>query len=474
MTDTFAFQDFAVLVRNTEVIGEFTAAFEAVNIPYVVNRGRGFYKSRQVLDLAHLLRVIANPLDEISLAVVLRSPLVGATDEDLLRLKMTSGSLAGGLSVCEGHAVLTPFRDRLGEWRARREYVTFDRLLAAAIDDCAYPLSPNVDKFLGQARAAAAHMSLDEFVAELALVREEDPREADAPPEDTSDTVKIMTVHSAKGLEFPVVVVAAMHKGVDSNAPVIGFSRHVGLGARWRNPATGRDKADIYLHALSEELKQREEAEASRLLYVAMTRAEKHLLLSLSHTDRKPSRWDKAVMEAFDIHPDTFASLETYSWPGNLRQLENVMQRPLVNVGGRARGVQHDAARAVRDHPRFQRGGHRGAVGNEAAITLDVDHHRVELGAPEEVEDALADALVGHAVVGEVGRPDGMRRQRHRGLALVERHPALQIAWQLHEYGVVHAHQADGEVPVRIRTADHRPGVHHRPQRAPAAAEQRT
>ena len=72
-------------------------------------------------------------------------------------------------------------------------------------------------------------MSLDEFVVELALVREENPREPDAPPEDSSNAVKIMTVHSAKGLEFPVVFVAAMHKGVDTGVPVVAFSRHLRL-----------------------------------------------------------------------------------------------------------------------------------------------------------------------------------------------------------------------------------------------------
>jgi ATP-dependent helicase/nuclease subunit A len=83
----FAMRDFAVLVRNTEVIPEFTAAFDEAGIPYVVNRGKGFYETREVNDLAHLLRVIANPRDEISLAAVLRSPLVGASDEALLGLK---------------------------------------------------------------------------------------------------------------------------------------------------------------------------------------------------------------------------------------------------------------------------------------------------------------------------------------------------------------------------------------------------
>src|SRR5262249_21336516 len=156
--------------------------------------------------------------------------------------------------------------------------------------------APNIDKFLAQTRDAAARMSLDEYVEELALVRGDDPREPDAPPEDSANAVKIMTVHSAKGLEFPVVFVAAMQKGVDTKTPPIAFSRHFGLGARWRNPATGKDKSDLFLHALSDERKRREMEEAHRLLYVAMTRAEKHLVLSYSATNRRPAHWDKIVI----------------------------------------------------------------------------------------------------------------------------------------------------------------------------------
>ena len=126
---------------------------------------------------------------------------------------------------------LSRFRDRLREWRIRREHVTFDRLLLAAMDDCGYQPEngsrgeANIDKFLAQARDAAARMSLDEFVDELALVRDSNPREPDAPPEDSANAVKVMTVHSAKGLEFPVVFVAALHKGIETNPPVVAFSR---------------------------------------------------------------------------------------------------------------------------------------------------------------------------------------------------------------------------------------------------------
>ncbi|HMC62420.1 MAG TPA: UvrD-helicase domain-containing protein, partial [Candidatus Solibacter sp.] len=199
--NSFDFKDVAVLVRNTEVISDFTDAFDAAGIPYLVNRGKGFYEAREVNDLTHLLRVIANPRDEIGLAVVLRSPLVEASDEALLRLKNNGDNMGQSLwhmesfaaeLTADDHLKLSRFANRLREWRIRREYVSFDRLLLAAIDDCGYrPESgergaANVDKFLAQARDAASRMSLDEFVEELSLVRDSNPREPDAPPEDSA------------------------------------------------------------------------------------------------------------------------------------------------------------------------------------------------------------------------------------------------------------------------------------------------
>jgi ATP-dependent helicase/nuclease subunit A len=197
-------------------------------------------------------------------------------------------------------AKLTRIRELLSGWRERREYVTFDRLLLEAMDDCGYPATANVDKFLAQVRAASPRMSLDTFVEELAQVRESNPREPDAPPEDSVNAVQVMTVHSAKGLEYPVVFVASIHKGVDSHPPVVAFSPGVGLGARWRNPAFREDKDDLYMHHLRAAWKTREAEESDRLLYVAMTRAEELLVLSYSG---KPANWSKTVIAK--LQPDT-------------------------------------------------------------------------------------------------------------------------------------------------------------------------
>ena len=394
-----SFRDVAVLVRNTEVIPAFTAAFDAAGVPYVVNQGRGFYESREVVDLMHLLRAIANPRDEISLAAVLRSPLVGASDEDILELRTKDGNIGAALGQSPP---LARFRERLHGWRIRREHVTFDRLLLEAVDEFGYPASGNVDKFLAQAREAAGRMSLDEFVPELELVREENPREPDAPPEDSTDAVKVMTVHSAKGLEFPIVFLAALHKGIDNDVPVVAFSRTFGLGARWRMPDARRDKDDLWQHCIREERKRREAEEASRLLYVAMTRAEEHLVLSFS--GKRPANWAAVVTRRLGI-----ADLETVR--DEVMQFEGWKLRVMVTDRGTEplpRPAVAPAAEAMALLPRPAAGEqHDGAAAVTALSTFAVCPRKYFLGnylgfghAAPEPENSGGEASIPAAALG--------------------------------------------------------------------------
>lgn len=308
------FKQMAVLVRNSEVLGGFAAAFDEAGIPYLVNRGKGFYETREVVDLSRLLRVLVNPRDEIALAAVLRSPFVEVSDAALLRLKQ-KGNLGGSLRRLteeraaefdtEDWSKLRRFVGLLERWRARRDFVSADRLLLEAIEETGYPFEPgsraaaNIEKFLAQARSAAGRGTLAEFVEDLETVREANPREPEAPPVDGVDAVTVMTVHSAKGLEFPIVFVAALHKGFDQGLAGISFSPRIGLGARWRNPVTGESKDDSFQHAIRAERREREAQESNRLLYVAMTRAEEHLVLSLADA----RNWGAVVCERLGVTP---------------------------------------------------------------------------------------------------------------------------------------------------------------------------
>lgn len=308
------FGDIAVLLRNSEVAPAFTRAFDQADVPYLLNQGKGFFETREVVDLSSLLRAVDNPRDEIALAAVLRSPLAGVSDEALLRLK-ASGNLGSALRRLEHAAAgfdaedlvrLRRFRDRMSRWRETRDVAGFDRLLMRAMDETGYNAAPgtraaaNIEKFMALAREASSRLTLREFVDEIGLMRDADAREPDVPPEDAVNAVRIMTVHAAKGLEFPVVFLAALHKGVAPGCGALAFSPNLGLGANWMYPASNDTKRDWFLKEIADEVKTRETDESSRLFYVAMTRAEEHLVFSYSSFGAQ-KEWAKALEEALDL-----------------------------------------------------------------------------------------------------------------------------------------------------------------------------
>jgi len=91
--------------------------------------------------------------------------------------------------------------------------------------------------------------------------------------------------------------------GVEASPPPVTFSPRIGLGARWLNPARREEKDDLFQHALRKERQERELHESNRLLYVAMTRAEKRLFLSFSGSGRKPQNWAAVVAASLQFDP---------------------------------------------------------------------------------------------------------------------------------------------------------------------------
>ncbi|MGI8989236.1 MAG: UvrD-helicase domain-containing protein [Bryobacteraceae bacterium] len=306
--------DMAVLFRSFTDVNVFADVFDRHGIEYLLNRKKGFFDLREVADLTHLLRAISNPRDEISTAAVLRSPFVAVSDEALLHLKQIDKNLGGALSRLKHQpapgldpldlAKLRHFEEHLGKWRAAQPYAALDRTLLRAMDDCGYEWEPgtragaNIEKFLALARDS--RVPLAQFVEDLELMRESDARELGAPFDDNVTAVRIMTVHSAKGLEFPIVFLPALHKGVDSRAQPLSFTQELGLGVCWKDPVNGESQGDSIHLANLEAIKAREREEADRLLYVALTRAEEHLVLSYGIPERRSKNWAEAVARVFD------------------------------------------------------------------------------------------------------------------------------------------------------------------------------
>jgi ATP-dependent helicase/nuclease subunit A len=328
------FSDCVILVRTLSSTDPFERALDRLKIPFLVSGGRNFLEARETRDLMALLAALVNPLDEVALIGVLRSPFAGWSDEEILRAGRDGWQ--------------AEFEKTFGKLRTLAGFVSPDRLLATALDECGYladaseRVQANVDKLLAWLRREHRQRPrpLAELLDDLEALRI-GRAEADAPPPEAAEAVRIMSIHAAKGLEFHVVFVSALHRGPEKRVPAILFSADLGLGVKWRNPVTGEGVPSATHASLAARRKSDEDAEENRLLYVAMTRAEDRLILSYARR-KQGAKWPKLVERAVP------AAIETDQVSG--AQAEGVLQRAEegrdIYVRPAVSG-QHDSSAAV-------------------------------------------------------------------------------------------------------------------------------
>jgi ATP-dependent exoDNAse (exonuclease V) beta subunit len=308
------FRDFAVLCRTGEAMKPILAEFQNAGIPYVCGRRESFLSSREGCDITALLHVVENPRDGIALATALRSPLVGVSDEALLRLRLLRGSVIGGMNAAAFDRELLAdfdepdaqriesFAKALRRWRADAGVVPLDVLIGRMLSDCGYAWTPgdtagdNVEAYLHLARTRGTGRPLKKFLRELESIEAALDAESELSDKDQGNRVQVMTAHAAKGLEFPITIIAGMDRGTRRETAAVAFTPEHGLGLRWKGPEKD-GLIDSWAQKNAERFRQREREEENRLLYVAMTRAEERLILSYSRGSRQG--WGRKVDDAF-------------------------------------------------------------------------------------------------------------------------------------------------------------------------------
>ena len=293
--------------------------------PYVVG-GRGYWSRQQVTDLRQLLGVVANPLDELALYGALASPACGVRPDTLWLLKAAGGRRAwtalrvlfgpGGEEIeldapelaehipADDAERLREFCATLLELRDAGPRLGLEGLIERTVADTGYDLAllmrdegrrrmANVRKLMRLARdyEAAEGPDLRGFLEFVDSEREIRAREGEAALQaEDHDGVRVMTVHGAKGLEFPLVAVADLGRGLGAGFPP-ALRLHPGGAETEEEPGAvrvglrlarlGRKQTPIFeyteLQELADELGGQEER---RILHVALTRAEERLILS--------------------------------------------------------------------------------------------------------------------------------------------------------------------------------------------------
>jgi len=305
--------------------------------PYVVG-GRGYWSQQQVADVCALLATIANPLDDQALLGTLASPACGVAPDTLWLLRAATGrgrhiwptvEHVAGLGEDERadparleqipaaeQTLLRGFAETLAGLRRRATSLSLAGLIDAAVTETGYDLAvlmrpagearfANVRKLMRLAAdfEAAEGRDLRGLLDFLAARADADADAQAATAVEGHDGVRIMTIHSAKGLEFDVVAIPHLSRGLlpaartplltlgrEPEAPRVGMQLRR-LGARGINLYAQRE--------LSEEAQKREAEEELRLFHVGATRARERLLLSGVVRPSPPSQdtHGKAVIE---------------------------------------------------------------------------------------------------------------------------------------------------------------------------------
>jgi len=355
----FAAADVVVLVRATTHLAAFERALEDRGIPTYVMGGRGYWSQQQVGDLRAYLAALANPLDDLALYTALVSPFGNLSLDALVILREAaraahvepwtllaelalesgdgarrSGSQAdrsfiarphhGDRATTRAQALAAQlgapdaerardFASLLASERAAAPRASLETLIDRGVTRSGYDLHllaqragrrrmANVRKLMRLAREFEAEEGRDlrAFIDYVAERDELGDRQGEAPlePEDVQ-AVRLMTVHRAKGLEFPVVCVADLGKPGREDRSALQISDDGSIGISLAQLGGG-SVASARLKEIRERQKLADEEEEKRVFYVAATRAEQHLILSggtdLAKLDEEkpleePMRW---------------------------------------------------------------------------------------------------------------------------------------------------------------------------------------
>jgi ATP-dependent helicase/nuclease subunit A len=311
-----AYADMAVLVRTRSDLTHLEPALRRAGIPYVVEGGALLYDTREVRELLRVLAAVNDTASPIKVVTALRTSVLGISDVELVahrnaggrwQLDVEAGSDAGG-----GHPAVLAALGLLRGWRDARHRTPVPELLAEIARRTAARAASLVDgaptttwrrlRFvLDEARwwYEQTGGSVGEYLQWVAMRVDEADRSNVTSDETDEDAVHILTIHAAKGLEFPVVLVAGLGRQRPGGANV---------RASFVPDASGVPELRLKMGKLatlgftSVDEREADRLEAARLAYVACTRAMDHLVVCMHHGRRSSGN---SAAEAWGYLPPT-------------------------------------------------------------------------------------------------------------------------------------------------------------------------
>ncbi|HLY74745.1 MAG TPA: 3'-5' exonuclease, partial [Planctomycetota bacterium] len=283
--DAIPKKNIAILLRSLVDVGTYLDGLRAKGIPYVVEGEKYFYGTTEVIDIVNVLRAVANPHDRLAVVGVLRSPYGGIPDQEIYESRRGLDYRAPSPWPIFGF--LRRWHEQSGKLGVRELIdLVFREISALEIAQAGYHGEQAVANLL-KLRSKAAEMeakagcTLREFLDAAVLAVRDLEEEGESPlADETLDAVRILSIHKAKGLEYPVVILPDLHRGKQGyKIPTVDYDwHHRTLGVRLG------EAMNAGAAALGHLSREREHEERRRLLYVAATRA-RELLVLLGNAD---------------------------------------------------------------------------------------------------------------------------------------------------------------------------------------------
>lgn len=292
--------DVAILLPTRTSLPTLEAALQNADLPYRLESQSLVYNSSEVRECLAILRAVDDPSDQVSLIAALRASALACTDQDLWEFKSQGGQWdflrtqsppVIDLKVAKAMATLAKYHHmRLG--------MTPSALLTTIVRDLRMMELASARRrpreswrrirFLierAQAFVAATGGTLRQFLRWCELQADSDARVSESIlPETDDDAVRVLTIHAAKGLEFPIVILSGMSAGSRKADSVrVLWDEENQLGLKFGSKSAQTCFRTAGMAELEREDAEQDEAEKNRLLYVAATRARDHLAVSLYH-----------------------------------------------------------------------------------------------------------------------------------------------------------------------------------------------
>lgn len=322
-------RDIGILFRTKDSHQDFEKALEYLQIPAYVYKGLGFFEADEIKDVVALLKYLAAPESNLRAAALLRSRFVRLSDPALQALAPRLASALASPKAPETGAlgeedrrVLEQARASVSRWLSLVDRLPPAEILELALDETAYLFETrgprarqareNLKKIRSMIRRVQnrGYATMSRIAEHVECLAAGDESNASI---DAGDAVSLMTVHAAKGLEFPVVFVVNLSKGTGGRRAAIRVASNADAEQAWISVGEFQSEAD-------EDAREREREETKRLLYVALTRARDRLYLA---SEVKGETWRNTSGSLGEVLPSTLkANFEAAAAPSASSTLE--------------------------------------------------------------------------------------------------------------------------------------------------------